>query len=245
MTRPHTYPRRGLHGEVVHTIGVQILSGTLRPGDPLPPEDDLTSNLAVSRTVLREAVRVLAAKGLVEARPKTGTRVRPRAEWNILDPDVLSWRIEALNDRQLYEETTEVRLAIEPLAARLAATRATKDEIAAIEEAYAGMEQGANDQATYLAADLQFHERILGASHNELLAHLGSVLRAVLRTTFEITTTPQRSRRRALPLHRAIVDGIVAHDEDAAEEATRTLLADTAADIRRLAPGTDGRSRRR
>ena len=92
MTRPHTYPRRGLHGEVVHTIGLQIVGGSIQPGDPLPPEDELTSNLAVSRTVLREAVRVLAAKGLVEARPKIGTRVRARSEWNILDPDVLSWR---------------------------------------------------------------------------------------------------------------------------------------------------------
>ncbi len=235
MSKPLTYPRRGLHGEVVHTIGVQILSGALRPGDPLPPEDDLTSNLAVSRTVLREAVRVLAAKGLVEARPKTGTRVRPRAEWNILDPDVLSWRMEASHDKQLYAETTEVRLAIEPLAARLAATRATDDEIASIAEAYAGMEAGAADQAAYLAADLRFHDRLLASCHNELLGHLGTILRAVLRTTFEFTTTPPRSRRRALPLHRAIVDGIASHDEEAAELAARTLIADTAADIRRIA----------
>jgi DNA-binding FadR family transcriptional regulator len=111
-----TYPRRGLHGEVVHTIGVRIVGGDLRPGDPLPPEDELISDLAVSRTVLREAVRVLAAKGLVEARPKTGTRVRAREDWNILDPDVLSWRIEATNDSGLYDEATEMRLGIEPLA---------------------------------------------------------------------------------------------------------------------------------
>ncbi len=76
MTRPLTYPRRGLHGEVVHTIGLQIVGGALQPGDTLPPEDELTSDLAVSRTVLREAVKVLAAKGLVEARPKIGTRVQ-------------------------------------------------------------------------------------------------------------------------------------------------------------------------
>ena len=125
MTRHLTYPRRGLHGEVVHTIGLQIVGGTIQPGDPLPPEDELTSNLAVSRTVLREAVRVLAAKGLVEAKPKIGTRVRARSDWNILDPDVLSWRAETTNDRKLYEDTTEVRLAIEPLAARLAASRAS------------------------------------------------------------------------------------------------------------------------
>lgn len=239
-----TYPRRGLHGEVVHLIGLQIVSGELRPGDPLPPEDELTADLAVSRTVLREAVRVLAAKGLVEARPKTGTRVRARKQWNILDPDILSWRVEAKGDRQLYEETTEVRLAIEPFAARLAATRATDEETASIAEAYAGMEAGVRDQVAYLAADLQFHDRILIACHNELLGHLGGVLRAVLRTTFELTTTPPRSRRRALPLHQAILDGIAAHDEDRAEKAARSLIADTAADIRRLARGNGAKRAR-
>jgi DNA-binding FadR family transcriptional regulator len=238
--RSLTYPRRGLHGEVVHLIGLRIVGGELAPGQPLPPEDELTSDLAVSRTVLREAVRVLAAKGLVEARPKTGTRVRPRTAWNILDPDVLNWRIEAGNDRTLYEEMTEVRLAIEPLAARLGATRATDEEISAIRDAYSGMEAGVRDQAAYLAADLLFHERILSACHNELLGHLGGILRGVLRTTFAFTTTPSRSRRRALPFHRAIVDGIEARDADAAEEAARTLIADTAADLRR-ARGRNGR----
>jgi GntR family transcriptional regulator, galactonate operon transcriptional repressor len=239
-----TYPRRGLHGEVVHTIGLQIVSGELQPNDPLPPEDELTSDLAVSRTVLREAVRVLAAKGLVGARPKTGTRVRPRAEWNILDPDVLSWRVEASNDSTLYQETTEIRLAIEPLAARLAATRALDEEIAAIAEAYSAMEAGVKDQFAYLAADLNSHDRILSACHNELLGHLGGILRGVLRATFELTTTPPRSRRRALPLHKAILDGIAERDEDRAEEAARVLIADTAADIKRLA-GRDGRRRTR
>jgi DNA-binding FadR family transcriptional regulator len=234
VTKRFTYPRRGLHGEVVHTIGMQIVNGALRPGDPLPPEDELTSDLSVSRTVLRESVRVLAAKGLVEAKPKTGTRVRPRAEWNILDPDVLSWRSEGAHDQKLYEETTEVRLAIEPLAARLAATRATDEQVAAIAEAYAAMEAGVDDQPAYLEADLQFHGRILSSCNNELLAHLGEILRAVLRATFALTTTPSRSRRRALPLHRAILDGIAAGDEDAAESAAQTLIADTAADIRRL-----------
>jgi DNA-binding FadR family transcriptional regulator len=219
---------------VVHTIGVQIVGGDLRPGDPLPPEDELISDLAVSRTVLREAVRVLSAKGLVEARPKTGTRVRARDDWNILDPDVLSWRIEATNDNGLYEEATEMRLGIEPLASRLAATRALDVEIAAIAEAFAGMEAGVGDQAAYLAADLQFHDRILAACHNELLGHLGGILHGVLRTTFLLTTSPNRSRRRALPLHRAILDGIAARDEARAEEATRALIADSAADIKRL-----------
>src|SRR5262245_60920800 len=233
MTKRRTYPRRGLHGEVVHTIGLQILRGELRPGDPLPTEEELSSDRSVSRTVLREAIRVLAAKGLVQARPKTGTRVRPRAEWNVLDPDVLAWRVEAGPDGALYEQVTEVRFGIEPQAARLSATRATDEEIAGIREAFETMESGVKDQAVYLAGDLLFHEQILTASHNELLGHLGTVLRAVFRTMFEYTTTSQTSRRRAIPLHGAIIDRIAARDPDAAEQAMRTLIGDTAADIRR------------
>lgn len=231
--KERTYSRRGLHGKLVHDIGLRILRGELRPGDLLVMDDETTADLNVSRTVVREAIKVLAAKGLVQARPKTGTRVRPRAEWNILDPDVLAWRVEAGPDGMLYEQVTEVRFAIEPQAARLSALRATDEEIAAIREAYEAMADGVKDQAAYLAGDLLFHDRILNASHNELLGHLGSVLRAVFRTMFEYTTTAQTSRRRALPLHRAILDGIAARDGDAAELAMRTLIGDTAADIRR------------
>ena len=231
-----TYPRRGLHGEVVYTIGRRIVSGELKPGDLLPPEEELTADFDASRTVLREAVRVLAAKGLVEARPKTGTRVRRREEWNILDPDVLSWRVVgAAHDPQLYAEMTEVRLAIEPIATRLAATRMTDDELTAVEEAYLAMEEGVTDQAAYLAADLQFHDRILAGCHNEFLTHLGVVLRAVLQNTFELTTRPRSSRKRALPLHRGIYEGLAARDEDRAEAAARALIADTTADIQRIA----------
>jgi GntR family galactonate operon transcriptional repressor len=219
----------------VHTIGLAILRGELQPGDPLPAEEELTADHAVSRTALREAVRVLAAKGLVQARPKTGTRVRPRSDWNVVDPDVLAWRVEAGPDGELYSEVTEVRVGIEPQAARLAAARASDEEIAGIREAYDAMEAGVKDQAAYLAADLLFHERILAACHNELLGHLGSVLRTVFRTTFEYTTMSPTSRRRALPLHHAIVDGIARRDGDAAESAMRTLIADTAADIERSA----------
>src|ERR671936_3107405 len=94
MMKAPTYPRRGLHGAIVHDIGVRIMRGELQPGDLLPTEEELRGELAVSRTVLREAIKVLAAKGLVESRPKTGTRVRPRQSWNLLDPDVLAWQQE-------------------------------------------------------------------------------------------------------------------------------------------------------
>src|SRR5919198_5501039 len=103
-----TYPRRGLHGAVVHEIGVRIVRGELEPGDTLP-ENGLLDEAGVSRTVLREAIKVLAAKRLVESRPKTGTRVRPRRDWNLLDPDVLAWQIEAGAQPDLPREALDVR----------------------------------------------------------------------------------------------------------------------------------------
>src|SRR5262245_53262579 len=109
MTKARTYPRRGLHGALVHQIGGQILRGEVRPGEVLPTEEELGGELRVSRTVLREAIKVLAAKGLVESRPKTGTRVRPRWAWNLLDPDVLAWRLETSPDRQFFQDISEIR----------------------------------------------------------------------------------------------------------------------------------------
>src|SRR5919108_4693168 len=110
-----TYPRRGLHGAVVHEIGVRIVRGELEPGDTLP-ENGLLDESGVSRTVLREAIKVLAAKRLVESRPKTGTRVLPRGDWNLLDPDVLAWQLEAGPNRRFLRDMLELRRLIEPAA---------------------------------------------------------------------------------------------------------------------------------
>src|SRR5215475_2628274 len=132
----HGYPRRNLHGQIVHTIGKQILRGDLRPGDPIPVPHDLPA----SRTAVREAIKVLAAKGLVEARPKTGTRVRSREAWNLLDPDVLAWRQDGAPPLRFVRSVTELRSIIEPAAASLAATRASSTDLAAIDRAYQDME---------------------------------------------------------------------------------------------------------
>src|SRR5882757_9951537 len=127
-----TFSRRSLHGQVAHDIGRRILGGLVKPGELLPRETELSQRLGVSRTALREAIKVLAGKGLVESRPKTGTRVRPRSDWNFLDPDVLSWRyaggVSADDVRALFE----LRRAIEPMSAALAAQRATPAQIVEI-----------------------------------------------------------------------------------------------------------------
>ncbi len=224
-----TYPRRGLHGEVVHRIGVRIVRGELGPGEPLPSDEDAIAELGISRTVWREAVKVLAAKGLVEARPKTGTRVRPRSAWNHMDPDVLAWRIEAGPDESFIRDVFAVRRLIEPAAARLAAERAGEAELAELDQAYAEMESATDDTEAYVAADLRFHTTIFRACHNELLEQIGATLRAVYRASFTFTLTVRGSSTDALPRHWAIVEAIRARDGDTAERALLDLLEKTAA----------------
>jgi GntR family galactonate operon transcriptional repressor len=224
-----TYPRRGLHGEFVHDIGLRILRGELRPGDSLPMDEDPTGDLNVSRTVVREAVKVLAAKGLVEARPKTGTQVRSRIYWNLMDPDVLAWRLEADPDDGFFLDVSELRRVIEPAMAALAATRASPEEVAELEGAFAEMEATAPEYGeAYIAADVRFHEVILEGCHNELLAHLGSTLRAVFRASF---TRTRNLAERTLALHRAVAVAIRAGDSGAAEAAMIELIEVTAAYI--------------
>jgi DNA-binding FadR family transcriptional regulator len=229
MIKGRTYPRHGLHGAVVHDIGVRILRGELQPGQPLPNEDELGGSLGVSRTVLREAIKVLAAKRLVESRPKTGTRVRRREDWNLLDPDVLAWQLEAGPSRRFLEDMLELRRLIEPAAARLAATRATDDEIAVLEATHEQMKAAVEvgDLTAWLEPDLRFHTVLLKASHNELVEHLTSIVGSVLRALFTFSSRPPVTFVRALPLHTAIVEAIRARDPEAAEEAALRLLTDT------------------
>ena len=168
----------------MHDVGVRILRGELEPGDSLADEWDEE----VSRTVVREAVKVLAAKGLIVSRPKTGTQVRDRRYWHMLDPDVLAWRLEAEPGDDFYVDVFETRRLIEPAVAALAATRASDDEIAELEAAFARWRSAAaSDMEAYIEADVRFHEVILAGCHNELLTHLGSTLRGVFRASFTRT----------------------------------------------------------
>jgi DNA-binding FadR family transcriptional regulator len=232
MTKVRTYPRRGLHGTVVHDIGVRIVRGDLLHGEPLPTEDELRSSLGVSRTVLREAIKVLAAKRLVESRPKTGTRVLDRSDWNLLDPDVLAWQLEAGLTERFLQDTLELRGLIEPGAARLAALRATDDEIALLETTFEEMSE-ALDLDAWIDPDLRFHALLLQAAHNELLERMTSLVSSVLRMIFTFSSRPPVTFERALPLHAAIVEAIRARDPDGAEIAVLRLLDDTERNVER------------
>src|SRR5689334_2106606 len=176
MTNSWTYPRRGLHGQVVHDIGLRIVRGELRPGDVVVPDE---GDIGASRTVVREAIKVLAAKGLVAPRPKTGTRVRPRRDWNLLDPDVLAWRLESDPGQDFFRDLSEVRRLLEPAAARIAALRAAPGIAEPLARHLAAMEAALDDPDGYIEADVAFHGAILEGCGNELLEQLGGTLREV------------------------------------------------------------------
>jgi DNA-binding FadR family transcriptional regulator len=232
-----TYSKRSLHGQVAHDIGGRILRGDLSPGAVLPNEADFSARLRVSRTALREAIKVLAAKGLVESRPKTGTRVRPRADWNLLDPDVLAWQVDAGPFERFVEELFELRQMIEPQAAAIAAKRAGAVEIKRIEQAYLGMQQAGNDSDRWIEPDLRFHQAIIRATGNELLWPLGSIIETALATSFRLSSADWDGPVHSLPLHKAILDAIRRKDAEAASAAMGRLLADAAADVRRTIAG--------
>lgn len=222
-----------LHHRLVEYLGVSIVRGDLKPGDVLPPEADLSGQFGVSRTVVREAVTVLTAKGLLEARAKTGTRVRPREDWHLLDPQMLTWQYEAGPDPQLYRDIVEVRRILEPEAARLAATRAEKEEIARLEFCYQRMELSVGDPAMFIEADRDFHATIFLASHNELLREMTSLIARAVQASVTLTSRSPEEYARVLSRHRAIVDAIRGRDAESAAAASRAQVAAAVANTER------------
>ncbi len=156
--------RKGLHNDVIEEIGKRIVSGEFKPGSPLPSEVALVTILGISRTALREALRVLGAKGLVEAKPKIGTIVQPSSEWNHMDADIFSWRLNSGDVEQVTIELQQMRQIFEPLAASLAAENATADDLAQLTAAYNDMETAADAGAAFVDPDVRFHRGIIAAS---------------------------------------------------------------------------------
>jgi len=228
-----TYPPRGLHGEVVEGIALRILRGDLTPGQALPNADDLSLELKVSRTLIREAIKVLAAKGLLESRPKTGTRVRPRAEWSLLDPDVLAWTYEAKPDVQFLRNVTEVRRIVEPAGAALAATRATHEDLIAMELAYDHMRQRAKRGDGFIEADISFHVTILAASHNELLDRMTSAISAGLSVSGNVTRELMGAASASMPLHYAVLQAVLRKNPGAAQAAMEQVIRRASTNIER------------
>ncbi|MEQ8966627.1 MAG: FadR/GntR family transcriptional regulator [Azospirillaceae bacterium] len=226
-----TYSRRRLHGRVVYELGGRILKGAWPPGATLPTEAELGGELGVSRSALREAIKTLAAKGLVETRPKIGTRVRPRELWHMLDPDVLAWRAAAPDVHHLATELLCVRRIVEPEAAAIAAARATEEDIAAIEAAWQAMVAAGNDPEATVGPDVRLHLAILQATHNDFLVSLGALTETAMAASIELSSTHPGAPETALPAHAAVVDAIRSRSPDAARAAMAALLDKTAETI--------------
>lgn len=217
--------RKSMHSRIVQEIGLQIVSGRFKPDDRLPAEALLCEEYAVSRPVLREATRVLVAKGLVYSKPRVGSVVKARREWHLLDPDVLHWLMQSSPQNEFFALLTSVRAIIEPAAAALAAQHASDEEIAGIGEAYQRME-AAPDTAALLQPDLDFHSRIADATHNDLLAHLCNMLSLALREALKHSNQRPNLHELAMPRHKAILTAIENRDALAARQATLVQLDD-------------------
>lgn len=223
-----TYSGRNLHGQVVQELGRRVVSGTYAAGALLPNEEHLYKELRVSRTALREAVKVLAAKGLLEPRPRIGTRVRPRELWNLLDPDILAWRCATGADAEFLRHLNQLREIMEPAAASLAAQSRSEEQLAAIAAALAEM-RNAHTIAQWVEADLAFHTAVLQATNNPLMIPLAAIISSALATLLGVTARSATDFKRALPDHQKVFEAIRNRDAQSALHRMAGMLAETRA----------------
>jgi GntR family galactonate operon transcriptional repressor len=226
------YHGRGLHGEVIEELGRRILAGEVAEGETLEPTE-LEAELDVSRSVLREAFRVLKAKGLIDARPKRGTFVQPRTEWKLLDADVMRWQFAGRDTDQLFEDLAELRGIIEPAAAGLAAMRRTDHDLASLDDALQRMSAAAAGEGDAVEADLAFHRAVLAATHNELLIRTEIVLEPGLAARDRVVHGVVEDDD-PTPAHAAVLDAIRDGDPDRAVTAASALLAKSLLDLDRI-----------
>ena len=226
--------QRGLHAHLVQTLGQAIVAGEVAPGDALPIEDELCAQFGVSKTVVREAIRVLADKGLVTTRPRLGTRVQPREHWRSLDVDILAWQRLAGSNEQFLRDLEECRAIVEPAACRLAAERASEEEIADLLAALDRMAASVRTPEAFFDADVEFHESLLKMSHNLLLRAMSSAITNALHARHDTVAELLDDMGGSLPEHRRVARAIADRQPKEAEEAMVTLLQRAAEDDRRV-----------
>lgn len=224
----------GLRQRTVESIGYRIIDNTYPPGHRFASQDELSVELGVSRTVVREALGLLRDKGLIESRPKAGTVVSDCRSWNLLDPDVLRWSIAARSAMTTLRHVAEVRLVIEPAAARLAARRRSDETVAELRSLHLAMTEAVNDFARYIAADLAFHDAVFRAAGNPVLAHMAETIRVALEGSRQVTVQVPGGPATTLDLHARVVDAIDGHDDDAAARAMTELIEVSTDDLLRV-----------
>ena len=222
---------KNVHGNTVDHLGGAIVAGRYAAGASIPPEPALCAELGVSRTVVREAVKSLIAKGLITTGPKVGTRVLSEDHWNWFDPDVIVWQSKAGLTPEFLRDLQDLRRVVEPAAMRLAAIRATPEDIAEVELAFAGMRRAVDEGGDYVTYDLRFHQGLLRASRNRMLVQMSKALGALLRTSFEISSRRKNGPLISLPMHREVLDAVIARDPDRAEKAIQQLIDGARNDI--------------
>ncbi|ODN71668.1 FadR/GntR family transcriptional regulator [Methylobrevis pamukkalensis] len=211
--------------DVTRTLAIDIISGRYPEGAGLPRDAELSAMFNVSRTVLRESMKTLSAKGLIAAKAKVGTRVRERAAWNMFDPDLLAWHLEAGIDKRFMRDLADIRLAVEPRTAALAAERRTEEMVVAIRDWLARMHAAPSDSADFADADLALHLEIATASGNPFMRSIGAVIEAALRASFRLSAPVEDGDRKAtLAAHGAIVDAIAAGDGQGAADAMTEVI---------------------
>jgi DNA-binding FadR family transcriptional regulator len=214
------------HSSIAAILGSEILRGTHPPGAKLPSEPDLLKRFRVSRTVMREVTKTLAAKGLVASKTRVGTRVREPAHWNFFDTDVLAWRVRSGLDADFLRSLTEIRRALEPAAAALAAQRRSTADLAKLRRSVSEMARSGHTRKSFAETDLAFHLTIGVASGNPLMGSAASVIEAALLSSLAYASAADdpRNQESAVQRHAAIVDAIDARDSQAAADAMRRVI---------------------
>jgi GntR family transcriptional regulator, galactonate operon transcriptional repressor len=225
--------KRNANDSLAAALGAEIIAGVYPPGSRLPSESVLLERFKVSRPTLREAFRVLAAKGLIVSRQKVGTSVRPKSDWNMLDPDFLAWHLRAALTEEFVADLFQLRQMVEPQAAYLAAQSHDPDAIERIKSAYADMERWKTGRGDLIGADLRFHQSILDATGNLFIGALGDLIHTALIGTFKLGWSGAVIKDDRLHQHRDVLEAIENGAPEAARERMAVLLQDSIDDVRR------------
>jgi DNA-binding FadR family transcriptional regulator len=233
-----TLRARSNHAEVARSVGIDIIAGRFGEGARIPGDAELMATFGVSRTVLRESVKTLVAKGLLTTKAGVGTVVRGRSAWNMFDVDVLAWHLDVGIDRRFLSDLAEIRLAVEPQAAALAATRRTDADIAELRRSMDMMRNEPPDSTAFADGDLALHIAVANASGNPFMRSIGAVIEAALRASF-LRSAPvePEDHETVLLWHQRIVDAIIKQDADAAAAAMTAVIYNGR---RRHAQSTEG-----
>lgn len=216
---------------VMRVLASDICAEIFPIGAFLPTENELCQRYGVSRTVIRETLKILESKGLVRSRSRVGTIVCPKEEWNILDQQVLEWIGPRIFEMDLLKCVLDARRAIEPFAAEFAAERATLQDIAEIERAWEQMRDAEGDVTLFTEADVAFHAALLKASHNQVFMQLASIIRAALELSLHASNEAADARDEAVDVHRRLVEALRMRDKAAARECSYRMLDLAARDL--------------